>query len=274
MSINLKSLSVGVVEIQNEEEEVFPHFARDISFSGTTMAWTDSDAPEDTASKVYTFLAASDNGDHIELSLGDDSYARVRPLDPYDGVRRSRAGVPQPLEVLQAEVLRGGGVVAQELSAVVAEDNTVVTLMLETGIGTYVRFSGDWQRLSDSSSALEDTYMVAAAPTALGVFDAADMANVALNVFDLPRRESSGNGADVEIDPEEVEMPDEASPDTVIASGTVIPEINDADGLEVAIRYANTHPASRWYVAKRAHAMGLQERVPMDWSPSAVVRPF
>jgi hypothetical protein len=55
--------------------------------------------------------------------------------------------VPQPLIAVQAEVLRGG-VLAQELDAVVAPDNTVATLMLETGVGTFVRYSGDWQLLS------------------------------------------------------------------------------------------------------------------------------
>lgn len=264
-------MKVGVVEIEDEEEVVTTHFARDISFSMMSLLWTDSDMPDDIATKATPYLAATDTGRHIELTLADGSYARVRALDPYDGVRRSRAGVPQPLEVLQAEIQRSGGVVAQELNAVVAADNSVVTLILETGIGTYVRFSGDWQQLSPDSTALEDTYLLEVSPEALTLFDGADMANTTLSAFDLPRMETLPSGEQVRLTPEPVGLESSnslLSEGVLVAAGTSIPTVDTLDDLGVAIRYAKVNPGARWYVTKRARILGASSMIPSDWAPT------
>ncbi len=216
-------------------------------------------------------------GGPVDYVLADGSHLRVRALDPYDGLNLGSAGVPQPLEVLRADILRGGGMVAQELSAVVAPDNTVATLMLETGLGVYVRFSGDWQLLSPTSTALEDMQILPVSPEALAVFDAADMANSTLSAFDLPRQETAANGAKVDVLPEPAGLSTQLTASAggvIVASGLTIPIVSSADDLDMAIKYGDTHPAARWYIAKRAVALGVPERVPADWAPQVVVHPF
>ena len=166
---------------------------------------------------------------------------------------------------------------AQELSAVVAPDNTVVTLLLETAIGLYVRFSGDWRLLSSDSTALEDAQLLSVSPEALEVFDKADMASRTLSAFSLPRSESLPDGTEVQVLPEPNAISDEIpnlTAGVVVAAGVVIPPVDTVEDLDVAIKFAQVHPAARWYVAKRASVLGAAERVPAEWSPHAVVRPF
>ena len=208
----LKAMRTAIVEIFETDEyteETYSgiHFAKDVSWpsgeNGGTFLWTDVDGDEDTSTKGYVYSSATDKGDHIEV-ITEWGPIHVRALDPYDGVYRSRARVAQPIEVLEADVLRGGGIVAQELAAVVAADNTVVTLVLETGLGTYVRFSGDWHLLSATSTSLDDLQILPVEPEAVAVFDASDMARVTLSAFDLPRMQTFPNGASYKIMPEPV----------------------------------------------------------------------
>lgn len=221
-------------------------------------------------------LSEEDSGEGVTITSDGGKIASIRALDPYDGITLApTAGVPQPLEVIKAHVVRGGGMVAQELDAVVAPDNTVVTLMLDTGLGTYLRFSGDWQLLSPSSTALDDTYIVPVSASALEVFDRADAARTTLSVFALPRKETS-DGEEIEINPEPVgvqtTIPSEGGP--VVASGAMIPPVDTVEDLDVAVRFAHAHPQARWYVAKRAAALNASGKVPADWMPRQVVRPF
>lgn len=248
-------------------------YATEVSYADNTLSWMHN---EDTK-KTYSVLSAEDDGDSYLFTVEGDEVVRVRALDPYDGVQMSPARVPQPVEVLQAGIIRGGGLVmAQELTAVIAPDNTVVTLMLETGLGVYVRFSGDWQLLGSDSEALDGMQVMPVSPSALTVFDAADMSNTTLSAFDLPREESLTSGAEVTVLPEPVgqrlELPDVGG--TMVASGTMIPTVETLDDLDTAIRVASANPAARWFVAKRAIALGAGERVPEEWLPRAVVRPF
>lgn len=270
----------ALVEITDTEDDVVSRqIARDVRWEGNLLNWTDADAGEDTADKEYEFLSVEADGiGHVFTLTGGEVFLRVRDLDPYDAVERmNAAGVPQPLAVVQAEALAGGGVVAQELSAVIAPDNTVVTLLLETGVGTYVRYSGDWQLLSAESAALEDMGILTVAPAALDVWDRADMAQATLSAFDLPRMEHLPDGRTVDILPEPHRGEGSLDFDMggiVVASGVAIPVIASADDVDVAVKVAQNNPSARWYVAKRAKALGVSERVPADWFPQAVVRPF
>lgn len=274
----MPTMKTAFIEYQDDEEQVSEFFASEVAWpvDGNYIRWTTMDDDEDRRDRAVEYLSVTADGGAYNLVLRNGGTAHVRALDPYDGVKRSAAQVPQPIDVLQAEALRGGGVVAQELVAVVAPDNTVVTLMLETGIGLYVRFSGDWQLLSSDSVALDDMQLLPVSPASLAVFDAADMANSTLSAFDLPRVETFDNGVQVEVLPEPVGlqtgMPDMGG--AVVASGVVIPTVDTVDDLDVAIRVASANPGARWFVAKRAKALGAEERVPADWLPRAVVHPF
>lgn len=204
-----------------------------------------------------------DGGDMV--SSGSGTSVRVRAVDPYDALRMSSAGVPQPVAVIEAEILRGGGALAQELDAAVAVDNTVATLVLETGLGVFVRFSGDWQLLAEDSESLEDLSLVSVAPEALAVFDAADAAGQTVSVFDMPiPSPDTSDLQDTVLYPIPQMDDEQISQDGVItAAGLSIPAIDTADDLPLALRYAQSHPAARWYVAKRAAVLG--QKVPVDW---------
>lgn len=239
-----------------------------IAAGPTTGGWSVGWDDEDRINGVI-LTTVTDEGDHIVGTTPEGQTIRFRDLDPYDAVMMSAAGVPQPLQVVQAHVLRGG-VLADSLDALVAADNTVATLMLETGMGTFVRYSGDWQLLSDSTGALEDLAVVAVAPGALDVWDAADSARTTVSIFDLPLPGDDGGV----INPEpQVDIETAAA---IAASGISIPQVRCVEDLDLGIRYANAHPEARWYVSKRARALQASGRIPGTWNvaPVAVTPPF
>jgi hypothetical protein len=237
-----------------------------LSGTGWSVGWDDDDG--DTIRGVI-LSSVEDQGDHIMGTDEGGQIVRFRDLDPYDAVMMSAAGVPQPLQVVQAHVLRGG-VLADSLDALVAADNTVATLMLETGMGTFVRYAGDWQLLSDSTGSLDDLAVVSVAPGALDVWDAADSASTTISIFDLPLVGDDGNP----INPEpQVDIETTAA---IAASGISIPQITTIEDLDLGLRYANAHPEARWYVTKRARALAASGRIPSYWNvaPVAVTPPF
>lgn len=225
---------------------------------GLLLKW---DANDEVQGVFFKDLEAVGDG----TFAGGDAVVLVRPVDTYDALTLAPlAGVPQPLEVVKAEILRGGGMVATELDALVADDNTVATLMLDTGMGVYVRYAGDWQPISSTSDSLEDLAVVAVGSGAVDVYDAAEGARTTVSIDDLPIATDDDQGNLSTIDP--TEAPEELVGDEVLtASGVNIPIIATAEDIDLGIRYGSTHPESRWYVAKRAKALGVQDQIPEDW---------
>jgi hypothetical protein len=175
---------------------------------------------------------------------GTDSTATIRAMEPADAVDLSPAGVPQPLDVVEAHVIRGGGMLAGEVDAAVAADNSVVTLVLDTGLGLYVRYSGDWQLLPEKSSSLEDLALYPVEPTALDIFDAADAAAQTVSIFDLPQTIEGNYYTDATEQEEE--------PETAVIPG---PTVASIDSL-LALSNAQINRASAaWYIDKRARAL-------------------
>lgn len=225
--------------------------------SGIVITWDkDTDQPH-----MVQVAALSQNGDTLEGPItGNRGTLILRPLDPYDGVVLSAARVPHPIEVLRAQILAGGNMVATELAAAVAPDNSVVTLILETGLGTYVRYMGDWQLLSSDSQSLEDLQFLTVSPAALPIFDKADAANTPLTSSDLPRYVLGDEVLPADYLPEV-----EPLAEPVVAAGTHIPVIISAADLPAAITVAHYSPAIRWYVTRRAAALGEGHLIPEDW---------
>jgi hypothetical protein len=242
-----------------------PGLAAGAADGGWSVGWD-----EDDRINGVILSSVEDQGDWIVGTDSEGRTYRFRDLDPYDAVMMSAAGVPQPLQAVQAHVIRGG-VLADSLDAVVAPDNTVATLMLETGMGTFVRYSGDWQLLQDDSGALDDMALVSVAPGALAVWDASDSAGQTISVFDLPLVGDDGGT----INPEDTSLDVETAA-AVAASGVSIPAIASEEDLDLGIRYANAHPEARWYVTKRARALTASGRIPAHWNvaPVAVAPPF
>jgi hypothetical protein len=61
---------------------------------------------------------------------------------------------------------------------------------------------------------------------------------------------------------------DEAD-DPVVSAGMTIPPVLTLDDLSMGLHYADAHPAARWYVAKRALALGVADRIPEQWGGSS-----
>lgn len=239
--------------------------ASGVADGGISVGWDDLDHI-----RGVILASVEDQGDWIVGQSSEGQEYRFRALDPYDAVDMGAgAGVPQPLPVVQAAVIRGGAL-ADSLDAVVAADNTVATLMLETGMGTFVRYGGDWQLLRDDSGSLDDMNLVSVAPGALSVWDAADGAGQTVSVFDLPLKGDNGEAINPEPDT------DIETTAAIAASGISIPAIGTEEDLDLGIRYANSHPEARWYVTKRARALAASARIPTHWNvvPVAVAPPF
>jgi hypothetical protein len=195
------------------------------------------------------------DGDEVS-GVYNDQFYRFRQVDTHDAaILAPGAGCPQPISVVRAHILGGGAVLAQQLDAAVAADNTVATLILETGLGTFVRFGGDWQELSSESGALDDLALVQVGSGAVTVYDGAEAARTTVSIFDLPV--PSSNDAEIMIEPEET--PPGVAP---VAS---IPTIASAADLDMGVRYGETHPDARWYVMRRAHALNASAVIPAIW---------
>jgi hypothetical protein len=198
--------------------------------------------------------------------VAQDGLMRVRSVDPYDALYLAGAGVPQPVDAVRAHILNGGETLANTLQAVVSPDNSVVTLMLETGVGTYVRYLGSWQQLQDTSQSLEDLELVTVGPGSLQIFDSAQNANTTLSVFDLPTPSASDAMGDPALTvPGEVPLDDDSGTLLPVAAGARIPVVAAIEDLDLGLRYASVHPSARWYMAKRAQALGAFDRVPTYW---------
>lgn len=51
-----------------------------------------------------------------------------------------------------------------------------------------------------------------------------------------------------------------------VSASCLIPTIDCLADLPVGVHYANENPAARWYVAKRAQALGVEQRIPESWT--------
>lgn len=177
---------------------------------------------------------------------GTTEYGQVviRPVRADDAIDLAPGvGVPQPVDVIEAHLLREDDMLAGEVDAAVAVDNSVVTLVLDTGLGLYVRYSGDWQLLPETSSSLEGLALHPVAPAALDVFDAADAAAQTVTIFDLPRT-IDNYYTDATDREEEIEAP---------VGGPTVAAIDSEMDLSNVIRM--TAPEAAWYVRKRAQAL-------------------
>jgi hypothetical protein len=181
---------------------------------------------------------------------GEDSSVTIRAVEPYDAVDMSPAGVPQPVDVVEAHVLRGGGMLAGEMDAAVSMDNNVVTLVLDTGLGLYVRYSGDWQLLPETSSSLDGLSLHPVAADAITVYDAADAAAQTVSIFDLPRT----------LDNYYTDANDREEPEAEVPGPTVaaIDSLLDLSNARV------NRTSAAWYVRKRAEALHPSVRTSRD----------
>lgn len=245
-----------------DDKNVWEFFAVYPRMDGKWLVWQNE---QDEYSRLMGSEEFVQDGLSWVNTTSQGAEIRIREIDPYDAVILAPgAGVPQPVEAIKNALL--GGMMGTELDAVVAADNTVATLMLETDVGIYLRYSRSWLLLGPDSTQLEDMQIVPVAAGALDVWDAGDAANRQVSVFDLPV--STGTSAD---GLDKIWIPGKKEPAVAVeelalpmlATGVSIPDVEDEDDLAGAIKFAASHPAARWFVEKRAAALGAGK---LPWS--------
>lgn len=156
---------------------------------------------------------------------------------------------------------------AAKVDAVVARESTLATLRLETGLSTYVRYSGDWQVLASDSDALDHLALVQVDPGALAVVDATEAAVRPCLIFDLPVPSSRHGGNLGESEPYRSDLAAAVAAcgaggsDPLTAAGAAIPVIRAGEDLGMAYLYGNPHPDARWKIMKWAKAPGAMSTV-------------
>lgn len=65
---------------------------------------------------------------------------------------------------------------------------------------------------------------------------------------------------------DKVYAPLEAPSEDSVTAGICIPPVWDVDDLSLGIRVASGDPSARWYVSKRAEALGQMGQIPQHWS--------
>ncbi len=202
---------------------------------------------------VDTVVLDSDN----EFRFLDDSGDKVvlRPTRPDDAAASPMfsLGIPLPVEIIGAFMT--GTISEPSISAAVDDEGDVHTMILETGTGLYARYSRQWILLSDISP-IESLDIVDVPGSDLEHYDMADDVGKVISIRDLspinpPAASATG--------PSRAEPPP-----AVTASASAMIVVASAADIPEAIAWAEGHPESRWYVARKAQALGWA--APMPWA--------
>jgi hypothetical protein len=78
-----------------------------------------------------------------------------------------------------------------------------------------------------------------------------------------------GLGIWVAEEKQRVPLGGEAAEDDPFLASVLVPPVLCLDDLAPAVQYADTHPAARWYMQRRAVALGAAELIPAQWAASA-----
>lgn len=181
----------------------------------------------------------------------------LRPSIPEDAASgQFNVSYPLPTEILGA-IMTHAIPDNTTLSAAADDDGDVHTMILETGLGLYARYSQTWLRLIDTAP-IENLNIVDVPGDDLAAYDEADTAGEMLNLTDLHPFE--GQEAVEVIQPRE-----EPEPVTSSAGPVNAIIIGSLDDVPRAVAFAATPAgeASRWYVARRARRLGYT--TPFPW---------
>jgi hypothetical protein len=200
-----------------------------------------------------------DTPKQVRFITDDGQETLLREAVPEDAARAITLSttIPLPVEIIGA--IMSDTTADPTISAAVADDGEVHTVILETGLGLYARYSRNWIRLADIS-AIDQLSIVAIPETDLEHYDQADEAGNTVNIRDLSPIVTTEDSVDTSLPPAEPAEP-------VTAGGRNISlVITSAADLPTAIEYAATPAgeASRWYVARRARALGWKEALPWE----------
>ncbi len=221
---------------------------------------------EDTDAGKFITLSQADTGRIIPIPeltfLSNEEVSWVgnagalytaRGSRPADAALAGWYGYDLPVAVIGA-IATGTQENPLMLEAVVDRtDQRVLTLLLSSDAGLFARYDSLWHPVTDPEI-FDDVYLVQVTDDAIQLYDATDTVGGQVAAVSLP------------LDtPREVPPP----PDTTLEESVVIasasarmPTISDMQSLAVAVEAAVANPEMRWYVERRAAALGAETDFP------------
>jgi hypothetical protein len=180
----------------------------------------------------------------------------LRPTRPDDAVTAAifTNRIPLPVDIIGAFMT--GTITEPTISAAVDTEGDVHTMILETGLGLYARYSRTWILMTDITP-ISTLDIVDVPATDLEHYDMADDLGKTISIRDLSPIDQPAVSA---VGPDR----SATTPVTAAVAGTVI--VASVADLPDAIAYAATEQgtAARWYVGRRAKALGWTEPLPWD----------
>lgn len=209
--------------------------------------------------------------DHSELlakaTTSESGYdLAVRPVQESDGYFVPGFDHPMPVPVIVG--LLNGDSMPDQLAALVDDDGDVITLMLSSDSGLYLRFDGAWRYLPPDvePNPIDGLTVVDVKGTAVDAFDSVDTRGGTVSVAKLPLADGETYDGVVRIDASAVEDDDPVLSAATIMSRprTQYPIVASTEDIPSAVEIAMTDPSVRWYVEKRIRALGVDVEIPWN----------
>jgi hypothetical protein len=182
-------------------------------------------------------------------------FRQTRPEDAAVSTQFPRIRIPLPVDIIGA--LMTNAITTPTITAAIDDTGDVHTMVLETGMGLYARYARSWIRLTNLGP-IEQLEVVDVPPGDLEAYDQADDKGTTINIRDLNPIEAPAITA-ISVTP---------APETVTAGAQFGHNIliSSAADLDDAIAYAATDEGaeSRWYVTRRARALGHTDPLPWE----------
>lgn len=165
----------------------------------------------------------------------------IRPTRPADAASWDRVNsrIDLPVEIIGA--IMTFNTTDPSVTAAVDAQGDVHTMVLETSVGLYARYSRSWIKMTDISP-IEQLDIVDVPADDLEIYDQADDAGQTVNIRFLHPVDQPALGT-VEVTP------------TVMAASAAPVVASVADLADAAVFAAN-NPESRWYVERRWRVLG------------------
>lgn len=197
---------------------------------------------------------------------------KVRPMSESDVFHLTpMITYPVPVAVING-MLNGDNM--PTLEALVDDEGDVMTLMLSTDQGIYLRFSNSWHYLTPGQEPdpIDGYTVVSVGNNAVDVYDSVDSRGLSSSIVKYPLAEGEAYFGPVRDDDSSV-MNAEGTVDidTVTSAASIVsrgqsayPVVASLDDIDAAIEEATVDPSIRWYVEKRVRALGSNAEIP--WS--------
>ena len=186
----------------------------------------------------------------------------VRPTMEYDvvGSMSVQSRIPLPLEVIAMLVSEDGANEPVDLQALANDDGFVSTLLLNSSAGVFLRYSKTWVTLKNPDL-IEDLDIYDVEEEAVDLYDQYDQVGRSIHVASLPLLEADDElraNEKVSVVATARDLRNQVENNMVAAAAATSP-ITSAREVIASIPAAVDDPSLRWYVERRAKALGVDE---------------